>query len=141
MVINDELKFPQIPRTEPFAPERKIDAIDQAAAIERIGNFKKRWENNPERQTFYGSRKRLTAENRKTVQTLVRRVNEDLASQSILIHLLLVQDEEGFYIDVYDCTDQKVCKIINDFAISVEELPLLVRNLLQERGLLVDKTL
>ena len=141
MVISDEIKFPKTTKIDPFKTEQKVKNIDNISAIEKVGDFRRRWTKNKQQQKTPKRGKNLTGGEQKSVREMIAKVNDDLDKQNVLIHLILVKDDEGFSIDVYDCTDNHVCKVIKDININVEDLPLLIRNLELESGLLIDKIL
>lgn len=141
MVISDELKFPKTIPVDPFKTEKKIKSVDNIPPVEKIGDFRRRWQKNQERKSNEKGKKHLTEQESKTVRTMVEQVNKDLTSHNVLIHLVLTHDDDGFSLDVYDCTDNHVCKIVKDIVINVEDLPVLIRNLQQEAGLLIDAVL
>ena len=138
MVISDELKFPKTTAVDPFKTETKVKDVDNVPPVEKIGNFRRQWQKNQERKSNEKGKKLLTEEESKTVRSMVDKVNKDLTSHNVLIHLVLTHDEDGFSLDVYDCTDNQVCKIVKDIIINVDDLPVLIRNLQQEAGLLID---
>ncbi|HSR37069.1 MAG TPA: hypothetical protein VLL73_07780, partial [Desulfurivibrionaceae bacterium] len=72
------------------------------------------------------------------VRHLVERVNLSLDDHRILLHLVLVRTDEGYVLDVYDCTGNEACTVVRDFEIAIADLPLLLRNLEEEAGLLID---
>ena len=141
MVISDEVKFPKTIAVDPFKTETKVKDVDNTPPVEKIGNFRRNWQKNRERRSNEKGKKYLTAEETKTVRTMVEKVNKDLADHKILIHLILTSDDDGFSLDVYDCTDNFVCKIVKDIVINLDDLPILIRNLQQEAGLIVDAVL
>ena len=141
MVISDEVKFPKSIAVDSFKTEPKVKNVDNTPPVEKIGNFRRNWQKNRERKNSEKEKKYLTAEETKTVRTMVEQVNKDLADHKILIHLVLIGDDDGFSLDVYDCTDNFVCKIVKDIVINLDDLPILIRNLQQEAGLIVDAVL
>lgn len=72
---------------------------------------------------------------------LVEQINQQLAKHGTKIHLVLVADDEGFAIDLYDCSDNNVCRVIHDISIGIGELPLLLSRLTQKVGIMVDTIL
>ncbi|MDD5759791.1 MAG: hypothetical protein PHI06_12005 [Desulfobulbaceae bacterium] len=69
---------------------------------------------------------------------LLEEINQQLERQGAMIHLLLVADDRGFAIDLYDCSDGNVCQIIHDISLGVDDLPLLLSRLTQKVGIMVD---
>lgn len=138
MVISDEIKFPRPIKVDSYKSEKKIDALDGIAPAVRIGAFKKEWqrrkgvERGKREPTFLGF------DEERAIRSLIYKINDHLEEQNILIHLVLIKEEDGFTIDVYDCTSGDTCKVIHDIIINVEDVPTLLRNLQQESGILID---
>ncbi|MGV1100923.1 hypothetical protein ACUUL3_16120 [Thiovibrio sp. JS02] len=138
MVISDEIKFPTRPiRRDPYRTERKIDPVDGTQPVARIGAFKREWEQGREERR-QGGEETFLATDELSVRRLIERVNTHLERRHILIHLVLIRDESGYAIDVYDCTGNEQCTIVGDVIIDLADLPVLLRNLEQETGILLD---
>jgi hypothetical protein len=137
MVISDEIKFPRPIRIDPYRAEKKVDPIDGLTPVARIGAFAREWRRNREerrqREQDIFSPTEETA-----VRRLVEQVNTHLETQKILIHLVLIKDERGYSLDIYDCTGNERCSIIGDVVIDLNDLPVLLKNLQQEAGILLD---
>jgi len=69
---------------------------------------------------------------------LLEQINQQLERQGTMIHLVLVADDGGFAIDLYDCSDQQVCRVIHDISIGINDLPLLLARLTEKVGIMVD---
>ena len=140
MVISDEMKFPPPVRVDPFEAKEDLAPVEGVAHVKRIGEFQKKWSRS--RKEAGGRRDREKEHElpggSQRVKELVDKVNRHLSAQNILLHLVLIKDEEGYTLDVYDCTDNEVCTVIRDFIVNVAELPLLAHKLEKEIGLLVD---
>lgn len=136
MVISDEIKFPRPIRIDPYRREKKVEPIGEFSAVARIGAFRRDWQRNrKERQPH---RQMLASPEEASVRRLVEQVNTHLANQKILLHLVLIKDEHGYSLDVYDCTGNEQCSIIGDVVIDLNDLPALLKNLQQEAGILLD---
>lgn len=72
---------------------------------------------------------------------LLEETNHQLERQGTMIHLLLVADDTGFAIDLYDCSDGNVCQIIHDVSLGVNDLSVLLSRLTQKVGIMVDTVL
>ena len=140
MVISDEVKFPPHIHVDPFKAGEEVVPTEMVAPLKRIGDFQKEWSRSRQESGKREKRERIIElpGGPKRVTELVDRVNKNLADHGILLHLVLIKDDDGFTLDVYDCTDEKVCTVIRDFVIDVDELPKLARKLEKEIGLLVD---
>ncbi|HIJ89489.1 MAG: hypothetical protein OEV89_01340 [Desulfobulbaceae bacterium] len=137
MVISDEIKFPRPIRIDPYRSEKKVDPIDGLAPVARIGAFKREWQRDKDTRQEHKQSPFPSAEEAE-VRHLVEQVNTHLENQKILIHLVLIKDEHGYSLDVYDCTGSDQCSIIGDVVIDLNDLPVLLKNLQQEAGILLD---
>ena len=138
MVISDEIKFPRPIRIDPYRADRKVEAVDNVPPIARIGAFKREW-NRRRGEAFQGRQPQpLGPDEADGVRLLVERVNTSLADHNVLLHLVLLKTDEGYLVDVYDCTSQTACTVVRDLEVSLEDLPVLLRNLQEEAGLLID---
>jgi len=137
MVISEEIKFPRPIRIDPYRAQKKVDPIDGLAPVARIGAFKREWHRDQEdrRQQAQAF---LSPVEETAVRSLVEKVNNHLENQKILIHLVLIKDEHGYSLDIYDCTGNEQCAIIGDVIIDLNDLPVLLKNLQQEAGILLD---
>ncbi|MFA7383611.1 MAG: hypothetical protein WC001_09180 [Desulfurivibrionaceae bacterium] len=137
MVISDEIKFPRPARIDPYHSKKKVEPVDGLAMVARIGAFKRDWQRDRE-----GRRRQeqvfLLSSEESPVRRLVEQVNTHLDNQKILLHLVLTKGEHGYYLDVYDCSGNEQCSIIGDINIDLNDLPVLLKNLQQESGILLD---
>jgi hypothetical protein len=140
MVISDEVKFPRTPNVEPFKTSKKVEAVDGPLPIVRIGAFKREWSRRRGEEQAGREREAYSLTDEETIKKVLGRVNASLEEQHILLHLVLIKDGEdgGYQLDVYDCTGTDQCRIVKDIVISLEDLPILLRNLEDETGILVD---
>lgn len=138
MVISDEFKFPRPITPAPYRSERKVGAVDGITPIARIGAFKREWSRSREEERRRQEGAYSSPADGQSVRRLVERVNNHFANQSISLRLVLTSAENGYGIDVYDCTETDRCVIIGDVIIDPTDLPLLLRKLEQETGLLLD---
>lgn len=116
----------------PAQPVNRLAAVNQLLYHREWGRERKKGP----RQMFA-----LDGDDLGRVRNLTARLNEHLAACGILIHLVLIEDENGFALDVYDCSSGEVCQVIYDLEIGLDELPALLLRLQMEAGLMVDKVL
>ncbi|MDZ7640454.1 MAG: hypothetical protein U5J62_00255 [Desulfurivibrio sp.] len=138
MVISDELRFPVEKPVPSFQKERKVDEIFEIPASSRIGAFKREWHKVREKWRQPPRRRHLNDGEKHDVQEQVRRANRNFADHGTPLRLVLTQTDDGYQLDVYDCTGDTECQLAHDIHISLDELPILLRNLEGEIGLLVD---
>lgn len=138
MVVH-EIKNPMPAQPTKLVPEeRELDPVFAASAIARVKRFKQEMEKNREFERRRQGRRPLTPETHRTVREMVEHVNANLEKNGILVHLVLSKNEEGYAVDVYDCTNNQVCEVIRDIYIDLDDLPSLIRKLQQETGFIVD---
>lgn len=137
MVISDEIKFPRPIRIDPYRKEKKVEPIDGLSPVARIGAFTREWQRNRE-----GRRRQeqalLPSTEEVAVRRLVEQVNTHLENQKIPLHLVLIKDEHGYALDLYNCSGNEQCSVIGDVVIDLNDLPVLLKNLQQEAGILLD---
>lgn len=135
-----EIKKPvPVPVTQPAPIRKDLPPVQKVIAATPVDKLLHRWRRTRERHGSEERRKApLSRQTKNDVSALIARTNEDLRRQSIPIRLVLAEEDDGYVIDVYDCHDDEVCKIVGDLVIDLEELPTLLRNLDQESGILLD---
>jgi len=141
MVISDEIKFPRPIHVDTFpSKEEVVLPAEGVAALKRVGAFQKEWSRSRQQSGKKKEKQKfgLLPGGRQHVRDLVDQVNNHLEKQGILLHLVLIKEEDGFTLDVYDCTDNKVCTVIRDFVVNYDDLPTLANKLESETGLLLD---
>ncbi|MDF1615711.1 hypothetical protein [Desulfurivibrio dismutans] len=138
MVISDEFKFPRVLPVDSFRKRRRVEEVDPVPPVARIGAFKQEWNRRRGEQRQSPRPRSLNAEQEREVRRQLRYANGKLEEQGILLRLVLSRQEDGFHLDVYDCTDDTMCHLAADLVITLDELPMLLRNLEEEAGLLVD---
>ena len=72
---------------------------------------------------------------------LIEAINAQLDAQGTLVHLVLVADEDGFAVDLYDCSDGEACRCIHDISVGIGDLPVFLARLSQKVGIMVDAVL
>ncbi len=74
----------------------------------------------------------------KSIRELVTQTNEDLAASGVPLHLALVKNEEGFTLDVYDCSDNTGCELSQEVPLDLDNLLTILDNLEHEDGIIVN---
>ena len=140
MVITTEYKFPPRPRIDTGEAPLRLKEIPGVSAMLPLKYIEKRYRHGTGTSYIEEVEEVLPEGAERTLQTLIVQANQDFASQGIEIHLGLKKSDTGYALDIYDCTDGHVCKLVKDENIHIQDLALLVRNLQQESGILIDKT-
>ena len=139
MVITEEFKFPPILPTPPYRPEKQLKAIipvGQVGPVSRLRYLRRELR----KRERAGSGKSTPASRRveKALRMMIKQFNQDMETHGIQIYLVLVPEAAGYSIDVYDCTDKILCRLVREVYIDVDELPDMILNLQEKAGILVD---
>jgi len=139
MVIYEIKKPVPAPVVNPAPIRKDLSPVEKVIAATPVDKLLKRWRRTEKRHGSDARQKEpLSQETKNDVRALIARTNEDLRRQSIPIRLVLAKEGDGYAIDVYDCHDADSCKIVGDLVIDIDDLPVLLRNLDQESGILLD---
>lgn len=74
----------------------------------------------------------------KSIRDLVKQTNEDLAASGVPLHLVLAKTEEGFVLDIYDCSNDTVCQVEQEVPLDFNNLMTTLDNLEHEAGIIVN---
>ncbi|MBU0674438.1 MAG: hypothetical protein KJ950_07335 [Proteobacteria bacterium] len=136
-----EIKGPG-PVPTPGGPKpinRDVDPVFDINVVSHIKRFERVWASSRDQGRRQDEGRQYSyKESDETVREMVSQVNRNLERQGILVHLVLTRDENGFSLDVYDCTSKEVCEVIRDLVIDLSDLPGLIRKLQQETGFIID---
>lgn len=145
MVISDEIKFPGPPVVEGKAKKRQVEEIDTIPPISPIKPDQRRWRKNQDEWVKRGDRVlikgvsgTLPGRVAKTLSLLIEQVNRNFHAGNVDIHLALVKNENGYELDIHDCSNGQVCRLVRETEIHLDDLPKLLRNLQTESGILID---
>ncbi len=138
MVISDEIKFPRKPVVESPAGKREPEKINTIIPVLPVKRFWRKWQKKRDRGFVKGVEENLPEGAERTLQLLIDKVNRNFLAHHIEIHLALVKSENGYELDVYDCTDNRVCLLVREDEIHLDDLPNLLRNLQSQSGILID---
>lgn len=138
MVISDEFKFPRVLPPDPYRKSRRVEPVDWAPPVAKVGAFKREWDRGKEEERPPPKRQQLGEDEEKEVRHLVVQANRNFEEHGISLRLLLTRTDDGYLLDVYDCVGGTECQVASDLFIGLDELPNLLRNLENEAGLLVD---
>ncbi|MDH3392460.1 MAG: hypothetical protein OEL66_00505 [Desulfobulbaceae bacterium] len=138
MVVYEIKKPIPTPVKKPVAKRRDLWPVEKVSAATPVDELMKRWRRPRERQGEERRKAQLTKTAKADVRAMIAKANNDFHRQEVPIRLVLVQDEDGYVIDVYDCHDDDACRIVGDLVIDLDDLPTLLRNLERESGILLD---
>jgi hypothetical protein len=122
---------PAVPRSENPGPVRR------PTPVIRIKRYQGRQEQAKQRPGGKGPAL-IPAADEKMLRLLLRQFNDNLERHGIPLHLVLLVEDEGYLLEIYDCTRQQVCMVLRDLEIQAGDLPALLGKLQREAGLLVD---
>lgn len=74
----------------------------------------------------------------KAIRDLVKQANADLAASGAPLHLVLVQNAEGFVLDIYDCSDDAICQVTQEVPLDLNHLLTILDNLEHEAGIIIN---
>jgi hypothetical protein len=141
MVITTEYRDPPRRRIDTGEAPLKIREIPGLSPTMPINYIQKQYRHGTGTTSYLEAEDENLPEGaERSLQLLILQANNDFVSYGVDIHLGLVKSSEGYQLDIYDCTDGHVCKLVKDETIHIEKLPGLIRNLQQEAGILLDTT-
>ena len=69
---------------------------------------------------------------------MIDEANRNLEALGLQIHISLVEHGHGFGLDIYDCTSGELCALIGEEEVTLADLPVVLKNLQQQAGLMID---
>ena len=139
MVITEEFKFPPTLPVPPYRPDRQIVALTAAGQVSPVARLRYfRRELRKKRSSGSGESIPAAPQGEKALRMMIEQLNQDLETQGIQIHLVLVPEAAGYSVDVYDCTEKILCRLVHGVRINVDKLSHLIRNLQEKAGILID---
>ncbi|MDA8417925.1 MAG: hypothetical protein M0Z90_02710 [Desulfobacteraceae bacterium] len=142
-----EIKDPTavVTAARPTPLRRDIEPTMAIYGSQEIGRLAGRRERDREREREgrRGGRRMVSLDSAavREARRLIEAINAQLDTQGTLIHLVLTADEEGFAIDLYDCSDGDACRCIHDISIGIGDLPVFLAKLNQKVGIMLDAVL
>ena len=138
MVITDEFKFPRPPRIDTGESPLTIREIEGLDPVLPINRYRRKWRRGETRPYEEEVVERLSDAAERALHRLIQQVNDNLEHGDIAIHLGLVKGERGYSLDIYDCTSGFICERFKEEEIHIRDLPIMLKNLQQEAGILID---
>ncbi len=74
----------------------------------------------------------------KNLRQVLTQVNADMAANGLPLHLVFARNEVGYTLNVYDCSDNELCRLTRDVPLKFEDAT--ITNLLQETGIMINTT-
>lgn len=134
MVITDEFKFPRPLDWSKFTDARQVREVYGVSAVLPIKHIKRRWQRTHEERPTKEEENQVGL----ALDQLINQVNHNLEAHGVDIHIVLQRKEDGYGLDIYDCTGEDACRIMQAKSVDLADLPVLLKNLQEGAGLLVD---
>jgi hypothetical protein len=74
----------------------------------------------------------------KAIHDLIQQTNEDLNASGVPVQLVLAKTEEGFALDIYDCSDDAVCTVTQEVPLDLSNLLTILDNIEHEAGIIIN---
>lgn len=74
----------------------------------------------------------------RNLRQVLTQVNADMAANGLPLHLVFARNEVGYTLNVYDCSDNELCRLTRDVPLKFEDAT--ITNLLQETGIMINTT-
>lgn len=74
----------------------------------------------------------------RSLRQMVSQVNEDMATNGLPLHLVLAKNKEGYSLDIYDCSDDELCRLAQEVPLDLNNLLTILDNLQHETGIIVN---
>ncbi|MFO7760849.1 MAG: hypothetical protein ACQES8_08905 [Thermodesulfobacteriota bacterium] len=137
MVITAEYKFPPRPRIdsggEPIRPHR----LEDITPVVSLNYMARLWQRRRGRQ-YLGEEEELLSEAEKNLQLLVNQVNENFRANGIEVHLSVARFRNKYILDIYDCSDKRLCRLIGKKGVGLEDFPEFLRRLQEQVGIVLN---
>jgi hypothetical protein len=130
------------PKTVPLEPEPETRSVEPTPAVEKAGllNLFFHWtsrvkEKEPD-PPIYIPYNKLTEE--EVLRKIIHHFNESQINKNLPTRLVLANNSEGLALDVYDCSDNIVCRLVYNAPIGSSSLTQIMNHLRKEDGILVN---
>lgn len=134
-----EIRDPKPAPPEPKPRKKEVSPpppIGRVRPVDRLV-LRREWERRREHARREEVQPRpLLAE--RSIREMVGRANEDLAANGLPLRLVLARNNEGYCLDIYDCSDDAVCRLSQEVHLDLNELLTILDNLQHETGLIVN---
>ncbi len=114
----------------PAMPSGRVRPVDRLV-------LRQEWERRKER----GQREEMPPRPplaERSIRDMIQRANEDLAANGLPLHLVLAKNNDGYCLDIYDCSDEAVCRLSQEVHLDLNELLTILDNLQHETGIIIN---
>lgn len=74
----------------------------------------------------------------RAIREMISRANEDLIANGVPLHLVLAKNNEGYCLDIYDCSDEALCRLSREVQLDLHELLTILDNIQHETGIIIN---
>lgn len=133
--IRDQKPLPSEPkprakRVFPPTPIGRVRPVDRLA-------LRQEWEKRKENRQQEEVRPPQSLEER-SIREMISRANEDLTANGLPLRLVLAKDDEGYRLDIYDCSFDEECRLSHDVRLDLNKLVTILDNIQHETGIIVN---
>ena len=139
-----ELKNPTPPPTDPEPIRKDLQPPLPIGRVRRVDPLvlRQEWEKRKKtKRKESGVREELPPRPplaEKSIHDLIQQTNEDLNASGVPVQLVLAKTEEGFALDIYDCSDDAVCTVTQEVPLDLDNLLTILDNLEHEAGIIIN---
>ncbi len=130
-----EAPAPVAQNVRPVRPKGEARAVDNLV-------LRQAWEREQERKRQPSARQGIVSlSNTRPVNSIrrtIRQVNEDMTSKGLPIHLVLARHEDGYAVDIYDCSYGDSCRLTYDVPLELNNLTVTLDKMEHQTGIIVD---
>ena len=139
VVVAYEVSNPNPAPAEPAPIPTEVRPPLPAARVRQVGRAALR-------QAWSNYRTRAYEENippaapvaERDLRHVLSQVNADMAANGLPLHLVFARNESGYALNVYDCSDNELCRLTRDVPLKFEDMT--ITNLQQETGIIINTT-
>lgn len=74
----------------------------------------------------------------RSIREVISRANEDLIANGLPLHLVLAKNNEGYCLDIYDCSADDVCRLSQEVHLDLNKLLTILDNIQHETGIIIN---
>lgn len=133
--VRDPTPAPSAPKPirkdlSPSLPIGRVRPVDRLV-------LRQEWEKRKERgrRPTPSPRPSLTE---RSLQQMVNQANEDLTANGLPLRLVLAKNDEGYSLDIYDCSDETLCRLAQEVPLDLNHLLTTLDNIQHETGIIVN---
>lgn len=138
MVITAEYKFPPRPRVDTGEKPIRLNKVEEVTPTVSLNHMARLWRRRRGRRYLGEEDEKFLSEMEKSLQSAVDQINENFQANSIDIHLSVARVRNKYVLDIYDCSDQRLCRLIGKKGVGLDEIPEFLHRLQEQVGVVMD---